>query len=182
MSTFFTSPSRPVVTTAERSGRGEGAGVVASGSTGVRVLFVALLVAALVGGFVATSTAASAQAVSAAGEDLTRLLRGMAALKVLLALGAMLGVLWRLGAPVSAPRFVVYAVACGAMALGPGLVWEMVYVRAGAVLLHGGLLVAVVVLWRDEAAGTRLAEKIAERRRRLGGAPGRPVASTTPPG
>ena len=136
-------------------------------STHARALFVVLLVAAVAGGFVATSPAASAQAVSSAGEDLTRLLRGMAAMKVLLALGAVLGVFWRLGAPVSARRFVVYALACGAMALGPGLIWGMVYVRAGAVLLHGGLLVSLVVLWRDPSVGQRLAEQIARRRARL---------------
>ena len=143
----------------------------ASHTTRARVLFLGLLVAATVAGFVVTSPEASALAVAAAGEDLTRLLRGMAALKVLLALGAVLGVLWRLGASISAARFVVYALACGAMAVGPGLIWSMVHVRAGAVLLHGGLLASVVVLWRDEAAARRLADMIADRRGRLRAAP-----------
>ena len=146
---------------------------IAASTAQVRALFVLLLVAAVVIGFLTTSPEASAQAVVAAGEDLTRLLRAMAALKVMLALGAVLGVCWRLGAPVSAPRFAVYALACGAMALGPGLIWGMVHVRAGAVLLHGGLLVAVVVLWRDESARRRLAERIAERRASLVAAPPR---------
>jgi hypothetical protein len=138
-------------------------------STQTRALFAVLLAAAIVGGFVATSPAASVQAVADAGDDLTRLMRGMAALKVLLALAAVLGVFWRLGAPVSARRFVVYALACGAMALGPGLIWAMVYIRTGAALLHGGLLVSVVVLWRDPSVGLRLADAIERRRRTIRG-------------
>ncbi|HEU4407246.1 MAG TPA: hypothetical protein VFS43_18395 [Polyangiaceae bacterium] len=136
-------------------------------STQARALFAAPLAAAIVGGFVATSPAASVRAAAVAGEDLTCLLRGMAALKVLLALAAVLGVFWRLGAPVSARRFVAYALACEAMALGPGLIWGMVYIRTGAALLHGGLLVSLVVLWRDPSVGQRLADAIERRRRKI---------------
>jgi hypothetical protein len=40
--------------------------------------------------------------------------------------------------------------ACAAMAAGPFLVWDMVHIVAGAVLLHAGLIGAVLLGWRDE--------------------------------
>jgi hypothetical protein len=43
----------------------------------------------------------------------------------------------------------------------------MVYVGSGAVLLHGGIFAAVVLLWRDPSVGQRLAAMIAARRTAL---------------
>jgi hypothetical protein len=80
----------------------------------------------------------------------------MAAIKALLAACATLGVLWRLGAPIAPGRWLLYAGACAAMAAGPGLIWHMEHVRTGAALLHGGLLAAVVALFRDPAVGDLL--------------------------
>ncbi len=132
-----------------------------------RALLLLCLAAATTAGFVFTRGDANATAVAAAGEELTRLLRGMALLKALLAFGAAAAVFWRLGAPVSRARFVVYALACGAMAAGPGLIWGLSYVGAGALLLHGGLLATVVVVWRDPAAAARLSAILAARRAAL---------------
>ena len=53
------------------------------------------------------------------------------------------------------------------MAAGPGLIWGMVHLRLGALLLHGGLIALVVLLWRDGATSQRLAELVAARRRAL---------------
>lgn len=131
-----------------------------------------LLLLAVVGGAAAGALAAgpdaSAAAVAAAGVELTRLLRAMAGLKMLLAAGAMAGVYWRLGSTVNAGRMVGYAAAGAAMAAGPGLIWTMAHVGAGALLLHGGLFGAVILLWRDPAAGAMLAETIGGRRRAAG--------------
>jgi hypothetical protein len=97
-------------------------------------------------------------------------MRFMAALKALLAVGAAGAVVWRLGAPARAGRFAAYAVAGAAMAAGPGLIWGMSHVVAGSILLHGGLLATVVLLWRDPGTAAWLEGLIAARRlRRLQG-------------
>jgi hypothetical protein len=83
-------------------------------------------------------------------------MRFMAGLKSLMALGAAAGVMWRLGGPASGAWLAAYAGACGAMAAGPVLIWGLTHVGLGALLLHGGLLACVVMLWRDPAVGARL--------------------------
>ena len=35
------------------------------------------------------------------------------------------------------------------MAAAPGLIWSMAHVVAGAVLLHGGLVLVAVLFWTD---------------------------------
>jgi hypothetical protein len=127
---------------------------------------VLLVAGAAVGAFFATSPQASARAVAEAGPELTRLLRGMALLKALLAAGALGGVLFRLAAPVSPARFALYTLACSAMAAGTGLIWQMDLLRTGALLLHAGLLVTVVMVWRDPATARLLEDRIAARRAR----------------
>jgi hypothetical protein len=126
-----------------------------------------IVAAAFVAGFLVTDSTASAHAVGMAGADLTRLLRAMAALKLLFVGGAVGAVIWRAGAPVTAARAALYAASCGAMAMGPGLIWGMAHVGAGALLLHGGLLCTALLLWRDPAVGQGLAELVVRRRQQL---------------
>jgi hypothetical protein len=131
------------------------------------VLFIIL--AAALAGALATGADTSARAVAESGADLTRLLRAMAAIKVLMAAAAAGAVVWRLAAPVSPAWLAGYALAGAAMAAGPGLIWGMAHVAAGAALLHAGLIATVVLLWRDPATGQRLAHLVAARRARRGG-------------
>jgi hypothetical protein len=121
---------------------------------------IALVVALLASG-------GAAQAAAEAGAELTRLLRAMAAIKGLLAVGMAAAVLWRLGAAVSLAWLAGYALACGAVAAGPVLVWGMAHVGAGALLTHAGLLGGILLLWRDPVVGARLATLVAARRARL---------------
>ncbi len=117
-------------------------------------------------GFAATGQGEAAHAIAAAGPDLTRLLRGMALIKMLLASLAGAAVFWRLGAAIGPVRFTAYAAAGAAMAAGPGLIWDMSHVAAGAVLLHAGLLATILIFWRDPAVAARLSESIAARQAR----------------
>ncbi len=87
---------------------------------------------------------------------LGRLLRAMAAIKMLIAALAGAAMLWRLGAPARPAWLAGYAAAAAAMA-------------AGALLLHGGLLAAILLLWRDPVTAARLDHVIAGRRARLRG-------------
>jgi hypothetical protein len=129
---------------------------------------VVLIAGAAVAGFAITNAQTSAAAVAEAGAGLVRLMRGMAIIKLSMAAVAGGAVLWRLSAaPIRAGWFTAYAVACAAMAAGPGLIWHMDAVRTGAALLHGGLLAAAVLVWRDPAVGAGLAAIIAARRARF---------------
>jgi hypothetical protein len=135
------------------------------GAAGARSLIIVAAMAAAFAGFAACGTEASAHAVLQAGPDLTRLLRAMAGLKLLMAAGALAAVWWRLGAAASAPWLAGYTVACMAMAAGPGLIFSMDNVRTGALLLHAGLFTTLVMLWRDPAMGARLNEALVRRRK-----------------
>jgi hypothetical protein len=129
-----------------------------------RSVIVLAAVGGLAAALLAQDSATAAQAASVSGPDLTRLLRAMAGIKAALALGAAFAVWWRLAVPAGAIRLAAYAAACAAMAAGPGLIWQMVHVAAGAALLHGGLAAAIILLWRDPAMHARLAMLVAARK------------------
>jgi hypothetical protein len=100
---------------------------------------------------------------------LGRLLRAMAAIKMLLAALAGTAVLWRLAVPAQPGWLAGYAAAAGAMAAGPVLIWNFSHIMTGALLLHSGLLTAILLLWRDPVTASRLDRVIAGRRARLRG-------------
>jgi hypothetical protein len=130
----------------------------------LRVGMLTIMTAGLMAGFLGTGTEASNLAILHDGADLTRLMRFLAAIKLVLAIAAAAAVLWRLGVAISLPWFAAYAVTCAAMAAGPGLIWDMSHVGLGALLLHGGLFATVILVWRDPAVAARLADMVAARR------------------
>jgi len=134
-----------------------------------RLILVLVACAAIAASAALTGSAASSRAVAEAGPDLTRLLRAMAGIKMLLAGLAAVAVYWRLGAATGVLRLASYAAACGAMAAGPALIWDMAHVGAGALLLHGGLLATILLLWRDPGTAAVLDRAIATRRSALRG-------------
>ena len=140
-----------------------------------RLVLLLVVGVAGVAGF-ATAAAQGAQASAYADPDLARLLRAMAVLKALIASAAVSAVLWRLRTPVTLPRLAAYALAGAAMAAGPGLIWRMTHLGAGALLLHGGLLACALLLWRDPEVSRRLTEIVAARRA-MPGTPGRATRS-----
>ncbi len=121
------------------------------------VLFVTLLASAAL---VASSSHASLNADPA----LTRLLRAMAVIKAGMAAGVIAAVFWRLGVGVTPFALGAYAVVSVAMASGPVLIWGMTHLVLGALLLHAGLLVGAIMLWRDPSTTRRLQALIAARR------------------
>ncbi len=109
--------------------------------------------------------AIGAQARGDAGDvELTHLLRAMAMLKLLFVAAAASAIWWRLQAPVTPLRLSGYAVACLAMAAGPGLIWFLAYIGPASVLLHGGVAGAAVLVWRD-GVSSRLLDAALRRRR-----------------
>ncbi len=128
-----------------------------------RLVLVLLMIAAAAAAFVAADPQATRLAVQQDGASLTRLLRFMAGLKALLAACAAASVVWRLGAAASLGWFGAYALTCAAMAAGPVLIWSLVHVGLGALLLHGGLLAVILLLWRDPAVAEMLDAVLARR-------------------
>lgn len=129
-----------------------------------RAGMLAIIVAAFTVGLLATDAEATRLAILNDGAALARLMRFMAAIKGLMAVAASAAVLWRMGAAISLPRFGAYATSCASMAAGPPLIWGMAHVGLGALLLHGGLIATILLVWRDPGASARLAEIVARRR------------------
>jgi hypothetical protein len=132
-----------------------------------RIAFVMVIALAAAGGILWPDRAASARALVLDGPSLARLLRAMAGIKLLLAVAACSAVYWRLGAALGPARLGLSLAAAAAMAAGPGLIWSLTDVGAGAVLLHGGLFATILLLWRDPGMASRLDASIASRRAAL---------------
>lgn len=128
--------------------------------------FAVLMGASLTAGFLLTGIEAATRAAALAGEDLTRLLRGMAVIKAAILLPAIAAILWRLGAPASSALFAAYIASAAVMTLSIGLIWHMAHVGPGALLMHAGLIGTLVLLFRDKAVGERLASALKARVRR----------------
>ena len=122
----------------------------------VRVLLLAALLGGGVLGYAVTGAADSTHAIAGAGAELTRLLRAMAVIKLALVAGAVWLVDWRLRFPARPALAAGYVASLAAMAAGPGLIWAMAHVAAGAVLMHGGLAALLVLLWRDPGSPAML--------------------------
>jgi hypothetical protein len=129
-----------------------------------RSLVLAAVAAAAVAGAVSVDPVQAARAAAQAGPGLTRLLRGMAAIKAMMALASLGAVDWRLRSPASTGWVAAYAIAGAAMAAGPGLIWAIAPLTAGAALLHAGLTATLILLWRDPAVSRGLSGLIAARR------------------
>ena len=83
--------------------------------------------------------------------QLVLLLRFMALVKGAMVLGALGLTQWRLRRPVSSRLAAGYGLALAAMALAPGLIWSLAAIAPGAAAFHAGLLLFLVIAWRDEA-------------------------------
>ena len=104
----------------------------------------------------------------AAGSDLLVLMRFMAAVKAAMALGAVALVAWRMTAPMGRGTAAAYVGATAVMMVGPGLIWDMQHVAYGAMAVHGGLSLVLLVGWLDrEGWSDLLRGAVARRRARL---------------
>ncbi len=111
-------------------------------------------------GFALTDSPDAADAINAAGADLTRLLRAMAVIKVIFVALALAALGWRLQEPLSWPKLLAYSGATLLMTTGVGLVWHIAEVGLGAALLHAGLLATTVMLWFDKGAARLLQRRL----------------------
>lgn len=126
-------------------------------SLSYRAVLVAVVAAAAVAGFAVAGGDAAASALQAADVELTRLLRMMALLKLAIVAGAAWLVDWRLRQPpIGAPIAVAYLASLGLMAVGPGLIWHLTHLVLGAVLLHAGIALLIVLACKDEDLRFRL--------------------------
>jgi hypothetical protein len=126
-------------------------------SASSRPLFVIALAVSAVAGFVPWGSSA-AQPVE---QDLMMLLRFMAAVKGLMALGLAAPMVWRVGHPVQ-PRFSVGYLFSGVlMCSSPGVIWQLQHVAVGALLFHGGLVLLVALAVLDDGVREQLANRVA---------------------
>ena len=93
--------------------------------------------------------ATPAPAWTIADPELARLLSGMALIKAAIAVAALGVIAWRLGWPASPRLAAGYTVAGALMAAGPGLIWGMAHLVAGAMVFHAGLAMLIVLAWAD---------------------------------
>lgn len=113
-----------------------------------RTVLVAAVAGAVLAGFAVAGWGADAPRM--ADGELTHLLRMMAVLKLVLALGAAFLVDWRLRQPVGPRAVAAYVAGAGMMAAGPGLIWGLAHLVLGAVLFHAGVAMLLVLACKDE--------------------------------
>jgi len=133
----------------------------------------AIVLALLAGGVGGLMLGASA-APTGYEAELTHLLRAMAVLKLSFVAAAAGTILWRLQAPVSGPMLAAYALTCAAMAAGPGMIWYLAHLGPASLLLHGGVAVSALLLWREGAVARLLEDVITRRRAAIRNRPVRP--------
>ena len=83
--------------------------------------------------------------------QLVFLLRFMALVKGAMVLGALGLTQWRLRRAASDRLALGYAAALAAMAMAPGLIWSLAEIAPGAACFHAGLLLFLLLAWRDDA-------------------------------
>lgn len=123
----------------------------------------AIVLALLAGGVGGLMLGASA-APTGSEAELTQLLRAMAVLKLFFVAAATGAILWRLQAPIAGPMLAAYALTCTAMAAGPGMIWYLAHLGPASLLLHGGVAVSALLLWREGVVAELLEGVIARRR------------------
>lgn len=132
--------STPAPQTAARFGPSEHMSNVAA----LRTALVLGSVAAAVVAWLATSGVGQA-----AEPELAVLLRGMAAIKGLLALSAASLVWWRLGQPLALRVAVAYIACASVLFASTVFIWQLAFILAAAVLFHTAGLVGLVLAMRE---------------------------------
>ena len=117
------------------------------GARRVAVLRTGLFVCCLAGA--AVGWAAASGASHAVEPELAVLLRGMTAIKGLLAVLAASLVYWRFGLPISARAAWAYATCAGLIFVACALIWQLAFIPLAAALFHAGGIGALLVAWRE---------------------------------
>ncbi len=117
-----------------------------------RVALAAVLLAgSAIGAFVAYGIAPAAPVSSAAADpELTRLLQGMALIKLVF-VAAMAGLLvWRFGRPVSKPVATGYLFSVWTATAATVLIWQSAWLGLASILFHGAGLAFLLLGLRDD--------------------------------
>ena len=126
--------------------------VPASGPIATPARLRALLVAVCAGAMVATLAWVEPSQLPRSDPELATLLRGMAAIKALLLVGALSAVLWRFGRPVPPMIAAGYIGGTLLMAVATALIWQLTLMLAAAVAYHLGAVVLLGIAWRVDGA------------------------------
>lgn len=117
------------------------------------------LIAATTAAIVAATALSDPAPLARADAELAALLRGMAALKALLAIAAFAAVFWRFGAPIGMSLGVVYAASTAAMAAGAALIWGLSHIGFTAIAFHAALIALAFAALRDGRIATLTTKK-----------------------
>lgn len=85
----------------------------------------------------------------AADPETATLLRGMAAIKAVLLLGALALLAWRLGKPLPARIAAIYIVGAAVMAFATALIAQLTALPLAALAFHAAEITLLVTAWRD---------------------------------
>jgi hypothetical protein len=116
-----------------------------------RWILLALAAAGGIAGFAWTGDEAASRATQSAGPELAHLLQMMAVLKAVFAVGALWLADWRLRQPIGPRAAAGYMAGVTMMSAAPGLIWCLAHVVLGAVLMHAGLAVLIVLASNDSS-------------------------------
>ncbi len=112
----------------------------------------AVLRTALVVGSIATAVVTSFAAAGSAHvvePELAVLLRGMAAIKGLLAVAAASLAWWRLGLPVRVQAAAAYIACVWVLFAGTALIWQLAFIVAAAIVFHAALFFGLILALRE---------------------------------
>lgn len=87
----------------------------------------------------------------AADPDLARLLRGMALVKAVIVVIALILLRWRFGQPLSSQLAGAYLAGAWLMAGASMMIWQLAEIPTAAFSFHLGAFVLLAAAWRDRA-------------------------------
>lgn len=115
-----------------------------------------LLCAALVAGCAVTAVVAAnlvhPGSLLRSDPTLAHLLRGMAAIKAGMVVGAMAVLMWRFRSPITGGLAAAYMTCVWLATTAAVMVWQLSFIPAAATVFHAALLAALLLAWRDGGA------------------------------
>ncbi len=139
----------------------------ATGSRSGLAILAAVAIISLVVGLAPWDMTAS-QAVVQADPDLAKLMRFMAAIKGLMALGALALIGWRFGYDATPRTQLAYLLTGALLMAGTGFIWRIDTVVEGAVAFHLGLGLLIALACLDKGGHQAVSSIVAVRRAAIG--------------
>jgi hypothetical protein len=109
------------------------------------------------------AAALSGDKATGADPDLSRLIKGMAILKGVIAAAVAAAIGWRLTSPAKPAHLALYLASAAAMVAGVALMWRMAAPGAAATLYYAGLIAAIFLMLGDRTIIARIDAALVQR-------------------